>query len=522
MGKRNARRRSPEAPTGLPSGHTAAFFRAAAFARFSRNRLESMRPALLRPGTFLLLALLLSPAAQARAALPALQVSDNQRFLVTSDGKPFFYLGDTAWELFHRLKREEATRYLDVRARQRYTVVQAVALAELEGLTDPNPYGDLPLKDRNPATPAVTPGSDPRDATAYDYWDHVDFIVDEANRRGIYIGLLPTWGSWVPNQRTEDKQLVFNADNAQAYGEFLGQRYRNRGIIWILGGDRLITGFEDIWRSMARGIAIGVAGREDYRRVLMTFHPRGGETSSTWFHNDPWLDFNMHQTGHSPIQKGRPTPAARITADYNRAPTKPVLDGEPLYEDHPIGFRAAKELGYSLDAHVRQRAYWDVFSGACGHTYGNHSVWQMYDANRRPINGPLLFWHEALHRGGAAQMQHLRALIESRPFLSRVPDQSLVVNALEQSDYIACTRGEDFAFIYSAQGRPFTVNLGKIAGARVTAWWFNPRSGSALRIGDFENSGTREIACPSLGGFGTDVVLVLDDSSKNFPAPGAR
>ena len=103
---------------------------------------------------------------------------------------------------------------------------------------------------------------------------------------------------------------------------------------------------------------------------------------------------------------------------------KPVIDGEPLYEDHPLAFRA-RDNGYSFDAHVRQRAYWDVFSGACGHTYGNHSVWQMYAPNRRPVNGPLLYWYDAIHRPGAAQMQYVRALIESRPILSRVPDQTL-------------------------------------------------------------------------------------------------
>lgn len=127
------------------------------------------------------------------ASLPRLEVSDNQRFL-TADGKPFFWLGDTAWELFHRLTREEAVAYLDARARQRFNVIQAVALAEFDGLDIPNAYGDLPLIDRDPLRPATTAGADPREAAAYDYWDHVEFIVDEANRRGLYVGLLPTWG----------------------------------------------------------------------------------------------------------------------------------------------------------------------------------------------------------------------------------------------------------------------------------------------------------------------------------------
>jgi len=93
--------------------------------------------------------------------LPQLRVSDNRRFLVTNDGRPFFYLADTAWELFHRLNREQAVKYLDTRAAQGFTVIQAVALAELDGITVPNAYGKLPLVDGDPARPAVTPGAQP-------------------------------------------------------------------------------------------------------------------------------------------------------------------------------------------------------------------------------------------------------------------------------------------------------------------------------------------------------------------------
>lgn len=464
--------------------------------------------------------------ALAMASLPSLKVSDNQRFLVTTDGKPFFYLGDTAWELFHRCTREEAVQYLELRAKQRYNVVQAVALAELQGLDDPNPYGDLPLVNSDPAKPAVTPGNDPKNAAAYDYWDHVDFIVDEANRRGIYIGFLPSWGAWAPSSRQQpDPKIVLNADNARAYGEFLGRRYGKKSIIWTLGGDRLITGHEEVWRSMARGIATGINGKpDDFKGIVMTCHPNGGGTSSIWFHAESFLSFNMQQTGHSPepTDGNAKTTWQKITDDYQRTPIKPVMDGEPLYEDHPIGFRAARQNGYSFDAHIRQRAYWHVFAGAFGHTYGHHSVWQMFAPGRRPINGPLLYWQDAVHRPGAAQMQYVRNLIESRPFLSRVPDQSLVVDALKGADYIAATRGEGYAFIYSGQGRAFTVNLGKISGDRVTAWWFNPRNGAAEKIDTFPNHGTREFTPHPHSGFGTDYVLVLDDAAKNFPAPGSR
>ncbi len=464
-----------------------------------------------------LLILVLTPVSLFASPPPPLKVSDNQRFLVQTDGRPFFYLADTAWELFHRLNRREAVRYLTTRAGQGYTVIQAVALAELDGLTDPNPYGDLPLTAKDPARPAVTPGSDPFNAEEYDYWDHVEYIIDEANRRGLYVALLPSWGRWTTDRNPPD-EIVLTPKNAQVYGEFLGRRFRRKSIIWILGGDRIPEGAEDTWRSLARGIAIGVNGKETYETVLMSFHPRGGHSSSEWFHDEVWLDFNMLQTGHDPAEIGQPW--RKVSRDYAREPVKPAIDGEPLYEDHPIGFDA-KRYGYSLDAHVRRQAYWAVFSGACGHTYGDHSVWQMYAPGRRPVNGPLFYWYEAIHRPGAAQMRHVRALIESRPVLSRVPDDSIVADPLAGADHIVATRGDGYLFIYSPQGRPFTVNLGKISGQRLKGYWYNPRTGTAAAAGVFPNQGTRKFIPPAEG-FGADWVLVLDDAARNFPPPGTE
>jgi hypothetical protein len=466
-----------------------------------------------RSSLVLLAALGLTTSAAHAAPLPKLKVSENKRFLVTEQGKPFFYLGDTAWELFHRLDRRQAVEYLQKRAQQRYTVIQAVALAELEGVYEANAHGDLPLVDKDPARPAITPGNSPGNAQEYDYWDHVDYIVDEANKRGLYIGFLPTWARWA----RDEKDRIFNEQNAQTYGEFLGKRYGKKGIIWVLGGDRSADGLEGVWRAMARGIAIGATGGENYDAVMMTLHPPGGGTSSRWFHGDGWLDFNMHQTGHSRAEKTRVW--HRIKRDYDREPTKPVLDGEPLYEDHPVEFNA-KEFGWSFDAHVRQRAYWSVFAGSFGHTYGNHSVWQMYAPSRKPINMPLLSWFEAIHRPGAAQMTYVRALVESRPMLSRVPDQSLVEDALEGADHVAGTRGDGYAFIYSPMGRKFTAVLGKLPGAKLNVWWFNPRTGTAMARDPIDNKGTMEFVPPSEG-FGGDWVLVLDDAGRGFRAPGA-
>ncbi len=433
-----------------------------------------------------------------------LKVSANNRYLVHQDGTPFFWLGDTAWELFHRLNRAEVEQYLENRRGKGFTVIQAVALAELDGLNTPNAHGDRPLLNNNPETPDTTPGSNPGNGTEYDYWDHVDYVVNTAQSKGIYIGMLPTWGSHVVGG-------TIHAGNAETYGRFLGQRYAAEPVIWILGGDRNASGYESTWRAMAKGIAIGVSGGEDYSKVLTTYHPPGGNTSSTWFHNDGWLDFNMLQTGH-----GRNTDVwNRISNDYNRAPTKPVMDGEPTYEDHPISFNTAN--GYATDYDVRKYAYWDLFAGAHGHTYGCHNIWQMYAPGRNPVSWAHAYWYDSLDFDGAWDMMHVRNLMLSRPILARVPDQSIVTDARSSGDRIQATRGDGYLFVYSASGQAFTVNLGKISGTGLKGWWYNPRDGTAASIGTFGNTGQQAFSPPSTG---TDWVLVLDDEARGYPAPG--
>jgi len=279
------------------------------------------------------------PWAFAADSLPRLKVSESHRFLMTDEGQPFFYLGDTAWELFHRLDRDEAGLYLQNRAAKGFTVIQAVALAELDGLDTPNSYGHRPLIDRDPTRPDLRDGQD------NDYWDHVDWVIDKAASLGLYIGLLPTWGDkW--NKKWGAGPEIFTPDNAAVYGQWLGRRYRDRPIIWILGGDRPVESdrHREVIRALARGLKEGDGGSH-----LMTFHPSGGQSSSAWFQDDAWLDFNMHQTGH----RDRGAGWERIEADYGRTPVKPVLDGEPLYEDHPINFDPLK-YGFSADWQVRR------------------------------------------------------------------------------------------------------------------------------------------------------------------------
>ena len=440
-----------------------------------------------------------------------LKISENRRFLIHEDSTPFFYLADTAWELFHRLNREEAELYLENRRQKRFTVIQAVALAELDGLRIPNAYGDVPFLNLDPEKPAVTPGYNPADAEQYDYWDHVDFIVRIAAEKGLYIGLLPTWGDkFLP--LWGKGPMVFNEANAKHYGKFIGARYKDApNIIWILGGDRPAVHEGNDVRSIIRAMAEGIKSEDP--KHLMTYHPWGGGTSSSqWFHGDQWLDFNLLQSGHAERDFRNDLV---IQKDYQRIPIKPCMDGEPRYEDHPVNWNA--ENGWFDAFDVRQAAYWALLAGAHGHTYGNHNLWQMFDSGREPVSEARHPWHLTLDLDGAFQMTHVRSLMESRPMLNRIPDQSLVVTQpKEDAAFIRAARGEDYAFIYSPFGYPVTVQMGKISGGEVDASWFNPRNGQTIAIGTFPNQGIKTCIPLSGPGRGNDWVLILDSADMKY------
>jgi hypothetical protein len=205
-----------------------------------------------------------------------------------SDGTPFFYLGDTGWELFHRLSYSEAEKYLENRRQKGFTVIQAVILAELDGLNTPNRNGDRPLINNDPQRPNES------------YFAFVDSVIRLAEGKGIFIGLLPTWGDKVDKSSWGTGPVIFNPENALAYGKYVGGRYKDfPNIIWINGGDRPggrnAAGTGDnfpVWDALGKGIKSADPNH------LMTYHPWGEKSSSAWFHNCEWLDFNMAQTGH--------------------------------------------------------------------------------------------------------------------------------------------------------------------------------------------------------------------------------
>ncbi|HRE06306.1 MAG TPA: DUF4038 domain-containing protein [Opitutaceae bacterium] len=474
-----------------------------------------------------------SPAPAKAAALPSLRVHAGGRYLETTDGRPFFWLGDTAWKLMQSTTPDECSYFLSTRARQGFTVIQAVALAEDESILKPNALGQLAFIDQDPARP--------NDA----FFDRVVAVVDEAAAHGLYVALLPTWGDkltapWGTGPR------VFRHDNlpvVRAFGRYLGQRLRGRThLVWMLGGDRpavldpkrpdawpqnqaRASGFPSdqdwrpIWREMAAGIAEGTG-----TPPLFLYHPQGGDFSTTqMLPDEPWLAVHGFQSGHG---GGRDVAVWDLVArDARLSPNRPTLDLEPNYEDHPYNPwpKWDPASGYFRDHDVRKQCYRSVFAGACGVTYGHHSVWQFASQRNGVINFPEMDWVQALHRPGAVQMQHLRRLIESRPSLHRLRDPSLVIDPPKAGAlHPEAMRDRDATYLmvyFPTQDQVLTLDLAVLGTGPLQGWWYDPRTGFAKSIDRLAGGTRQDFRSPS---HGPDWVLVLDRADRGYGPPGLR
>jgi hypothetical protein len=429
-----------------------------------------------------------------------IQISSNKRFLINKDGTPFFWLADTAWELIHRLTESEAEQYFTIRSEQGFNVVQLVLISELDGTKVPNAYGDLPFTDMNTLQPNEK------------YFAFVDKILALAARYNFHLALVPTWGDKVEKKEWGIGPEIWNPLNIYKYGEWLGKRYCNfSNLIWINGGDRSGGGANTlIWEALAAGI------KKWDTNHLMTFHPWGETSSSFWFHDASWLDFNSSQSGHA--HRSFPN-YMMIESDYNRIPIKPCLDMEPRYEAHPVNWKPIQN-GWFDDYDVRQAAYHAVFAGACGHTYGAHPVWQMADERREPIGLCNLKWREAIELPGATQMQWLKNLVLSRPFADLKPDQSIIGAPKTGDEHIAACCGKNYLMVYIPNGGKVTININNISGGQKRIWWFNPRHGKSIDAGLVKSSDVYVAVAPS-SLYREDWILVADDADVEFLGPGS-
>jgi hypothetical protein len=490
------------------------------------------RRALVHRAILLALAMNATVASLAAAAtpLPRVHVHGDGHYLQLEAGRPFFWLGDTAWFVMHRATREEASYYLQTRARQGFNVIQVMLLPECNAMREPSAWGELPFEGTDPLKP--------REA----YFQRIDDFFNEAESLGLYVAVVALWGDKV-TAPWGDGPRVFTTENlpaARQYGKWLGTRFAaHTNLLWFMGGDRpprlerhpdnwcentaVQAGFPKdqdwtpIWRELANGLLEG----SNYQAVI-SYHPQGGAaTTSVYLHNEPWLHVNSMQSGHG---GGHDQPVWEwVARDYALTPTKPTFDSEPNYEDHPVSPwpRWDPATGYFRDHDVRKQCWRSVLAGACGVTYGHHAVWQWAGNRHEVINHADRDWRDALNRPGATQVRFLRDLIESRPFFRRLPDQSFILSDPGKSgDHVGASRDRDatYAFVYIPRNdQRVKLNLAALRAPTVRAWWYDPRNGLGTLIGEIPAVPT-EFVTPS---YGPDWVLVFDDPAAGYGPPGA-
>ena len=432
-----------------------------------------------------------------------LKVSDNHRYLIHENGTPFFWLGNTAWLISERLTRDEVEYYLVNEHRAGYNVEQIQVINSIPTF---NIYG----QQANDASFDMWKFSK---KDQYGYWEHLDFIVDFAASQGIYIAMDCVWGSQITKM---------DIKKAEKYGQFLGERYKDRpNIIWMIGGDVLGDRGTASWDALAKAI------RKADPNHVMTFHPRGRTTSSRWFADRDWMDFHMFQSGHRRYGQrngdGDYTIKDNTEEDnwryvdltWNGNPQKPVIDGEPSYEDIPQGlhdFTAPRWMDYD----VRRYAYWAVFAGCFGHTYGHNSIMQFIKPGLLASFGAEKPWWDAMKDPGYNQMKYLKWLILAFPFEERIADQSVIAGQNgERYDRNIATRGNDYLLVYNYSGKPMQLDLSKISGAKKNVWVMNPSDGTLKYLGEFDSKVT-EFANDGAYLRGSDRVFIAVDAQKNY------
>ncbi len=438
-----------------------------------------------------------------------LVVSDNNRFIVHKNGIPFFWMGNTAWLLPERLNRDEVEYFLSKDRQAGYNVEQ---IQVLNAIPTFNIYGQQANNAAFDFSKISKPG-------VYGYWEHLDYIVDVAERNGIYIAMDCIWGSMLKDM---------DVKKAQSLGKFLGERYKNKpNIIWMIGGDIMGNKSPEIWDAMARAI------KKADNNHIMTFHPRGRTTSAWWFNDREWMDFNMFQSGHRrygqrngdgdyTIKDNTEEDNWRyVDMSFEKKPLRPCIDGEPSYEDIPQGlhdFSAPRWQDYD----VRRYAYWAVFAGAFGHTYGHNSVMQFIRPGVNASFGAKKPWWEAMEDPGYNQMKYLKWLMLTFPFTEGINDQGIIAGQNgERYDRVIANRGNDYMLVYNYSGKPMKIDLSKISGSKKNVWWMNPADGKLTYLGEFDSKVT-EFAYDAAYLRGSDRVLIATDTTKNYIDKNAK
>jgi len=411
-----------------------------------------------------------------------LKVSGNHRYLVDSQGKPFFLLGDTPWFL-QKLPLEDVRRVLDDRKAKGFNTLFLEILDDSR-LPSRDAYGRIAFEPELDITQPVEV-----------YWRYADTVMEEAARRGFFVIMSELWygagkGLWMHHVTPE---------SARTYGGFLGRRYaRFKNLMWMHCGDR---NPDQNLAACARVLAEAI--RVEAPHHLHTAHNAHEFASSAFFHQEPWLDVNMAYTyGASYLH---------VLPEYQRIdPIRPVILGEAGYEDEPNAIELlpdAKKGDLWNPYRIRRNAWWAVLSGACGYCAGTR-LWR-WEKN----------WRDVLGARSTREVPHLLHLMQTIAWWRLTPDvrHELVTvgfGTWKKADYVTAALADDGSAgaAYLPDGRRLTVNLTKLSG-EVTAHWFDPTSGqfTAVAGSPLSNTKQEDFTPPGSNAAGDgDFVLILE------------
>lgn len=411
------------------------------------------------------------------------------------NGKPFFWLGDTAWLLYENLNEHEAEEYIKNRAGLGYNVLQTVLF-----------YSMPDKKSIRDGMPVLG-----KDIFGEEYFSFVEKVFEIAAKYNIYIALLPCWGSYV-------KKEVLKLEDVPRFTDFLVKRFaHNENLVWVLGGD--VKGDVNLQLFNSLGNAL----KEKDGKHLISFHPFGRTLSARWFNEESWLDFNMFQSGHRRYDQKNLKQWDDFTEIYYGEDSwkyveenkkfktvKPCLDAEPSYEGIVQGLHDFDEP-YWEACDVRRYAYWSVFEGACGFTYGNNAIIQFYsDSLSYGAYGIRESWRAAVHAEGGGQLQYLKRLCESVEFTSGEPRPDLLLSPQKERYHrVSVFAGKDYIFAYTYTGDKFEVSLKPFEGKKAEAYWLNPASGVLSYMGIIEGKESLSVRPTQRHELSNDWVLVI-------------
>ncbi len=227
------------------------------------------------------------------------------------------------------------------------------------------------------------------------------------------------------------------------------------------------------------------------------------------------MNLIMFQSGHGEAYN----PNYKRTLHWRgNNPVKPVLDGEPCYEDHPINWNA--DNGWFDEFESRRAGYWSMLSGACGHTYGHHTIWQMWEPEKTPVSQARTPWSQALDFPGASQAGYMKSFFTELPWQELLPKQELLKagpNHGGSECLVAATKTNDLIVVYIPYGHTIRVNVKDFSARNALITWFNPRQGTYISSHPVMLDEEYEADPPGDPEEGNDWVMVMSDTSCMAP-----